>query len=188
MNLLRFFAVAFVCSFALFANAEYQMDASQFKLGSFDFIAPVVSDESDVSDKEAGLIIFDASTEQFKGYSTTGAFVSLSAAGGNSVVGSPGSSEKVTRALLNNTQTTGGVTSQSGSWITYSSCSGAGNCTYTISGYSAAPACVCSPDNVTANVCTVKSITSTTLNVITVGSAFSGVNENNTKIICMGPN
>lgn len=43
-----------------------------FEASNFDFVAPVVSDTSDVYNKQTGLIIYDSSTNGFKGWDATG--------------------------------------------------------------------------------------------------------------------
>lgn len=97
--------------------------------------------------------------------------------------------ERIERASINNTSGGQGVASQSGSWLSASSCSGTGVCTYAITSgiFSASPVCVCSSINSASAICQVTGTTSTSVTVRTINGSFVAANENGVPLICMGP-
>jgi len=89
-------------------------------------------------------------------------------------------------ANLNNTNGSVTVNNSSSNWISATSCSGTGVCSYSITGnFSVAPWCTCNPDNSGATNCAVGPITTTSLTVVT-RNGTTAANENNTRIICLG--
>ena len=106
-----------------------------------------------------------------------------------SVTSNTSGRERIERALVNNTNGAASVVSQSGSWLTFNSCSGSGICSFTITSgiFSSAPSCFCSALNVGANVCNVVNVSTTNITVRSMNSTFTPSNENNVPILCMGP-
>lgn len=81
----RFFFAA-VFGLALPFSAQSFADNSQFHLiatSSFDFFAPVVTSTSAVGEKPVGSIIYDVSTNQFKGLDTSGNWDAMTAGSGS---------------------------------------------------------------------------------------------------------
>ena len=107
----------------------------------------------------------------------------------NSVVSPSSGVEQIMRASI-----TGGnppsIASQSGTWLTYSSRSGAGDYSWTIAAgtFSGTPTCVCTHGTDTSNflsICNIYSVSSTALRT-QIYNTSSGV-DHNFQLVCMGP-
>jgi hypothetical protein len=108
----------------------------------------------------------------------------------NQVSSNTSGQERVERALVNNgTSSTCAASSQSGAWIASAVRNSAGNCTYTLTtgAFSASPVCTCSPNSTAASVCIAQITSATSVTILTQNGSFAGTDENNTKLICMGP-
>lgn len=104
-----------------------------------------------------------------------------------SVTSSATGAIKLEGANVDNVNGSSVVNSSTSSWITTSSCSGNGDCTYAIAGFSEAPYCTCSHNYTNAVTCGVYAITSSSVKIVTVNAGGSAtVNEPGTKIVCVG--
>lgn len=191
MKYLMFVCLALAGTSVFGLDGQYHLnDASLETFGTMDVVAPVVSSESDVSDKQAGMIIYDASANVFKGYKASGSWVALSS-GSGSPVSSGAAGQRVERAIISNSGSAS-ITSQSGSWLSSVTRNGTGDIALTIatSVFSSAPTCVCSggPSNSNISCSFSGTMTSTSIpSIITRNVASSGsVADANVMIICMG--
>lgn len=103
---------------------------------------------------------------------------------------SGGSSQKVERATIAGNAVTATITSQSGTWITFTSRGGTGDYVWTISGFSAAPSCTCTSigsSGGTPRFCTIRTLTQTSLGTLQTDSAGSATDADSASIVCMGP-
>jgi len=116
---------------------------------------------------------------------TGGAFLGPGMVSSNST-----SSLRLEGANISNTQSATAVnTTSTPGWIANTSCSGAGNCVWNITGvFSAAPWCTCSTNNTNANHCEAYNISTTSMQIRTTADPTgTPANENNVKVICFGP-
>jgi len=140
-----------VLSIILSILACSQLRATPHLLDSFDFNAPIVSSTSGVSDKQVGMIIYDLSTNQFKGLNNAGSWDAFSIPNGNPVTS--GGTERIERLTFGGSSnpsdcsgngTTCTIYNQSSAWYTSVVRGGsAGSYTLTIANgvFSAAPSC-----------------------------------------------
>src|SRR5258708_5595387 len=136
---------------ALLATHAFADDASYRLLASsgFDFAAPSVSSTSAVANKQIGMIIFDASTNQFKGLDSSGSWDAMTIPGTSAnVYSSSTGQDRLERAKIANNGTTASITSQSGNWLTSVSRTGLGTVQLTLTtAFSAIPTCTCTGFN-----------------------------------------
>src|SRR5205807_1248527 len=118
-------------------------------INPLDFAAPILklsttSGSLNPATQLTGMIIYDLNTHQFKGLDDTGTWDSMTAPGQNAVT-SGASSMRIENARIGSFST-GSITAQSSSWLTYSSGAGTGTITYTITNgvFVNTPACVTS--------------------------------------------
>jgi hypothetical protein len=200
-----------VCSFVLLSSS-FALANDSFKLikdrdlslSGFDFAAPVVSATSAVSDKQVGMIVYDASSEQFKGLNSSGNWDVMTVASGNPVT-SAGSSQRVERITFGGatrgTNNCGAspctIHSQSGTWVqTPSGVTRSGTGIYVVNFvtsptaiFSDYPSCTCSAINQPNNsdiMCSAYESTSGLVNVTTFNSSGMLVDAE-VDLICMGP-
>lgn len=165
-------------------------DELQYRLvdaAAFDFTAPVVAGTGAVSDRQVGMIVYDTSSNQFKGLNATGNWDAMTVPNSN-VVSSSGSQERTERASVNTTCTTSPctVTSQSGTWVSSVVWNSMGH--YTINFvpgvFSAPPSCIAMVNQF--------KVGSTALPTTTSWTIFSSNNSGAPtdaafQFICMGP-
>ena len=184
----------------LFAGSAF---ASEYRLGNynlsgFDFTAPVVSATSAVSDKQVGMIIYDASSSQFKGLDTNGNWDAMTVSGSNQVTSS-GTSERIERARISGAATdqTNCTTSsctifrQSGSWVSTVTRSSTGvyNINFTTGTFSGIPSCgIVNIGNGTFTMVGIIGGLSANGGVITTSDSATEVTKDTWfDIICQGP-
>ncbi len=176
------------------ANAEAMYGYGLVNSASFDFVAPSVSSTSAVSDKQIGMIVFDASTNTFKGLDSSGNWDAMTISGSSpNVTSNSSGQERVERVLIANNGTAS-ISSQSGTWVSSVSRTSTGYVTVTIANgaFTSAPTCVCSSqDGATpGGFCSVENGgTTTTLKYATRNGAGGGgsLADMAAGIICMGP-
>jgi hypothetical protein len=151
---------------------------------SFNFVAPTVSAESAVSDRQVGMIIYDISSGTFKGLNKDGTFDPMSSFGSNGVVSS-GSSERIERAYI---ASGGSITSQSG-WLASATNPSTGQYTLTITAglFSAAPSCVATPVTTGNSYISINSTPTTTSVPVTQRDSSNVLLNGAFYIVCMGP-
>ncbi|MFM6929957.1 MAG: hypothetical protein ACKOX6_15915, partial [Bdellovibrio sp.] len=93
---------------------------------------------------------------------------------------------KFEAARVNNTNGSIAVNSQTSTWLSPSSCSGTGNCTYTMSGFTSTPFCLCNAAAAAAISCDAVPSSSTSLSITTWGTSGTLSNENGTTVFCFG--
>lgn len=107
----------------------------------------------------------------------------------NSVVSSNTTgNERIERATLANSGTACTITSQSGSWLSTGSRTGAGTCVWPISAasFSSAPSCVCSTNDTAGSACDPNSVTATSVTTRTTNGS-NVLTDYPVSLICMGP-
>jgi hypothetical protein len=154
-----------------------------------DYVAvPAVPATSSVTELQAGLIIYDLSSDTFKGLNASGTWVQLSNASGNTVVST--GTEKLNRAYITGPCTSSPctITSQSGSWISSMTRSSTGNYTVNFQTgiFSGAPSC-----SMTGyQFCTSNSATSSALSISCYGLSSGTLVASDLgsgQLICVGP-
>lgn len=103
----------------------------------------------------------------------------------NSVTSNSSGQERVERASITNSGTPA-IASQSGSWLSGVTDNGAGDTSFTMSGFSSTPTCVCGILGSSGRTCSVNAITSTSLRIETTQPG-AGNTDLDFHIICMGP-
>ena len=185
-------------SILLCASTISFADDSAFHLvdkNSFSFTAPTVTGiTSGLTDVSAvGTIVYDASSNQFKGLDNNGVWDPMTIPGGAPNVTSTGPDVyNVNSAYIANNGSCS-ITDQTGSWITSVSHTGSGQCTLTIPAteFTSVPFCTCTADSGTsAVVCTynrgVSSSTSVVVTGFTGGAGGGASADGNFTITCMG--
>lgn len=105
----------------------------------------------------------------------------------NSVTSSSSGLERVERARVTMNGSTCTINSQSGSWMSAPLSPGTGVCTFTMTGFSAAPQCVCTRDDNSVSSCQMTSTTTTTAGAIYLVGSGGSASNGSANIICMGP-
>jgi hypothetical protein len=114
----------------------------------------------------------------------------------NSVVSSSQGVEVVNRARMLVTAIGCSVTSQSGSWITATTCNGDGDSTFTMSGFSATPTCVCTGERSSTgqhSICEINTATTPSATTLRLGTfvgasgAAPVANDVFVNLVCVGP-
>lgn len=191
-RVLFFILVAGLCvgSFANANNNEHYL----IEPNSINFAAPVIYDRLNLTAEPAGTIVYDSGTGAFYGLSTTGDPASSSSwiqLGGSTSTGnvvSSGTTEKIERAIISNTGSACGVTSQSGSWISGGTRTGTGICSWTMSGFTATPACVCTANVGSGNrLCGITALSSSSITIETLVAHTNTDIDIPVTLICMGP-
>jgi hypothetical protein len=180
-------AILFSLSQVCFAQGYHVADTSTLSLG---FGAPVVPSTSSVADKTVGQIIFDASSNSFKGLDSSGNWDAMTVPGANAVT-SGGSSERVERALIVvNSASTCSITSQSGTWVS-SVAAASSVCTLTVAAgiFSSTPTCVASRNGTNANLAVAVGNSATSISIAAYDTAGTILNGGTigVNVICMGP-
>ncbi|MGE3681534.1 MAG: hypothetical protein AB7G93_07380 [Bdellovibrionales bacterium] len=152
------------------------------------FNAPTVQDHTYVTNPTAGEIVYDSSDDTFYGYKETGSWTSLSGGSSANAVTSGGTGYKIEKADIT-ISCAGSVTytNTSSSWISAGACSGTGKGDLTITGFSAAPTCVCSAES-DGRTCSIIVSDNTSVTVTIYKPAATAAYENgDAQLICMGP-
>jgi hypothetical protein len=157
----------------------------------FDFVAPVVSSVSDVSDLQVGLIVFEVSTNQYKAYTGGGIWTAMTVPVG-SPVSSSGSSERLERLTFGDSGGTECTTSpcvqlqESGNWVTTAIRNSTGNYSVTFAtAFDNIPTCTCSSTGGNAQFCSIITVTAADIDIVTSASV-GGSQDGLVQLICMG--
>jgi hypothetical protein len=103
------------------------------------------------------------------------------------VVTNSTSIERIERATLVDTGAACNVTSQSGSWISTSARNGAGDCSWTMSGFSSSPSCSCTDNTNNARACSATISSATSLRTFSFVSNTAAGSSDTIHVLCMGP-
>lgn len=98
--------------------------------------------------------------------------------------------ERIERATIAGNASVATITSQSGSWLSFTSRGGTGDYVWTMSGFSAVPTCTCTSVGASGGsprFCTIRTLTQTSLGTLQTNSAGSATDSDSATIVCMGP-
>lgn len=181
-------AFAVLCSTTAFA------DDSQYHLletSRFDVVAPSVPGTASVSAPQVGMIVYDASSDQFKGLNSSGNWDAMTAPNAGNLVTS-GGAMRIESARINSSCSS--VASASSNWISSLNSPATGKCDLTLnSTFSSQPVCTLTFDDPSfsggaARVCYTDSANSDSTHIKTrcksTDTTDSTVGFN---IVCIGP-
>lgn len=165
--------------------------AAEYHLLDNDFAAPSVPSSGALTNQSVGSIVYDQSTNQFKGYDSTGSWDAMTVPGVALNVSSSNSGQvRVESALINiSGASTCSVVQQTGNWITTPPTGGGTLCalSFETGEFSGNPVCVATAFGATNSICRGANVAATTSGW-TMG-AFSSSNSPQIEqcyVICMG--
>jgi hypothetical protein len=187
-------AVFSMCSLSAFGRDFHLADV---KLKNLQFVAPVVPDADAITNAQVGTIVYDATSNQYRGLNSAGDWDAMTVPGVSQVT-SGGTSEKIERVtVVTSGAGTCATSNSSSSWIVGAVRISSGRCSLNISGaFSSTPTCVVSAIE-GANTATdgywgrVMNASATLLEVVSYYqnglTTFSMSDNVALNVICMGP-
>lgn len=180
----------------IFSVSTFSQETSAYHLADFsglDFAAPAVPAAPSIGvvpDLRVGTIVYDESTDQFKGLNASGTWDPMTVPGGSAnITSSSAGRYHVETASLSQTGSCA-INSQSGSWVASGVNNTTGDCTWTIASgeFSSAPNCTCSPGNTGTGVTCISrtSRTSTSIRLAVISVGGNNVADTDVQVICMG--
>jgi hypothetical protein len=159
---------------------------------SLGFIAPWVGSTSDVVSPEKGEIVYDTSTDTFKGRNNS-TWVDLDGSGGSNVTANSASNFHVESATITNNGSTcvSSPSAGAGTWIASLTRNGGANtsdCTinFNTGQFSAAPVCVAMRNDGGAGMGAQTSVSSSAIRIVMNCSNGTACADLNYNLICMG--
>lgn len=183
------FKTAVVSTFVLLLPiTSFSQDSFEAQGTLGDFIAPIVSSESNLSATPTGLIYYNLTDGAFKGVNKNGGFDTLSSPG--KPVSSDTANERIERLFIGSACTSSPctITSSSGAIASVTRTSaGIYTINFTSGKFSAAPSCVITSLNTSTLFCSGGATSATTFGVNCQRSSTEVSTDSAFTAICMGP-